>query len=71
MAFTKIENDTNIKDFPDIYNGNIDELIKKIGELETAISKKDAEIRKIKEDFRLALNALRAEYTQMFDQLNK
>lgn len=67
---THIASDTPIKEFPGYYNQDIDELIRKIDELETAISAKDAEIRSLESDFNSALKKIRAEYLALFAQLN-
>lgn len=42
--FTKIESSTQICQFPDIYNGNIDTLINEIKRLEKLIVEKDNRI---------------------------
>ena len=42
--FTKINSSTQIREFPDIYNGNIDNLINEIERLKGLISDKDNRI---------------------------
>ena len=69
MVLTPIYSYTNIHKFPEIYNGNITELENKITELENAIKDKEQEINSLKSKFKSALNSLRAEYLNMFNEL--
>ena len=70
MKLTKIENITPVRDFPKIYNGNIDELVREINRLNDIITAKDEEIRSLESDFNSALKKIRAEYLALFAQLN-
>jgi predicted nucleic acid-binding Zn-ribbon protein len=70
MKLTKIENITPVRDFPNIYNGNIDELVSEINRLNDVITAKDEEIRSLESDFNSALKKIRAEYLALFAQLN-
>ena len=70
MKLTKIENITPVRDFPKIYNGNIDELVREINRLNDVIAAKDEEIRSLESDFNSALKKIRAEYLALFAQLN-
>ncbi len=71
MALTdrKIEGTTPIKDFPQKYDGLIDDIDAEINRLNRLIEQKDTEIRELKESFNSALNRLRAEYIHMIDEL--
>ncbi len=66
----EIDGETILKEFPEKYNADNKVLVDEINRLNDIITAKDVEIQKIKSDFSSALNALRAEYTQMFSQLN-
>ena len=66
----EIDGETILKEFPEKYNADNKVLVDEINRLNDIITAKDAEIQKIKSDFSSALNALRAEYIQMFNQLN-
>lgn len=70
MKLTKIENITPVRDFPKIYNGNIDEIVSEINRLNDVIAAKDEEIRSLESDFNSALKKIRAEYLALFAQLN-
>lgn len=63
----KIEGSTPIRDFPQKYNGLIDELVDKINELEEVIAEKDAKIFKLRSDFITLSNKLKAEYASILD----
>ena len=69
-----ISSETTLKSFPAKYNADNKALVDEINRLNDIITAKNAEIQKIKRDFSDALNVLRselkAEYTQMFNQLN-
>lgn len=69
MNLNKINESTPISDFPEIYNNNINELVNEINRLNNVISAKDGEIRALKNTFQIALNNLRAEYINMFTNL--
>ena len=67
MNLTKIENTTPVREFPDIYNGNIDELVSEINRLNQQLSQKDDEIENLRISVSSALNRMRSEYIAMFD----
>ena len=69
MNLNMINESTPISDFPEIYNNNINELVNEINRLNSVISAKDGEIRALKNTFQIALNNLRAEYINMFTNL--
>ena len=69
MNLNIINESTPISDFPEIYNNNINELVNEINRLNNVISAKDVEIRTLKNTFQIALNNLRAEYINMFTNL--
>lgn len=69
MNLNIINESTPISDFPEIYNNNINELVNEINRLNNVISAKDGEIRALKNTFQIALNNLRAEYINMFTNL--
>ena len=69
MNLSIINESTPISDFPEIYNNNINELVNEINRLNNVISAKDGEIRALKKTFQTALNNLRAEYINMFTNL--
>ncbi len=68
LELTKIDYSTNIKDFPKIHNDNVDALIKKINELETTITQKDAQISTLISNFNQTINSLDAKYQALFSQ---
>lgn len=68
MELTKIYESTNIKDFPNIHNGNIDELVREINELETTIAQKDTQISTLISNFNQTINSLDAKYQALFSQ---
>ena len=70
MELTKIENSTPVREFPDIYNGNIDKLVNEINRLQQLLSQKDTEIENLRVTFNGALNRIRSEYIQMFAELD-
>ena len=65
MNLNKINESTPISDFPEIYNNNINELVKEINRLNNVISAKEGEIRALKD----MLKNLRNEYIGMFANL--
>lgn len=65
MNLNIINESTPISDFPEIYNNNINELVNEINRLNNVISAKDVEIRTLKNTFQIALNNLRAEFTNL------
>ena len=69
MTLRKIEGTTPVKNFPEIHNSNVDELVTEIDRLNQLIAQKDTEISELKSSFNSALNRLRAEYISMIDQL--
>lgn len=69
LGLTKIQDSTAVHEFPTIHNENIEKLERKIVDLEDEISEKDAKIEELKTKFNAALNALRAEYIAMIDDL--
>ena len=70
MELTKIEKSTPVREFPDIYNGNIDKLVNEINRLQQLLSQKDTEIENLRVTFNGALNRIRSEYIQMFAELD-
>ena len=70
MELTKIENSTPVREFPDIYNDNIDELVNEINRLQQLLSQKDTEIENLRVAFNGALSRIRSEYIQMFAELD-
>ena len=68
-SLTRIQDSTEVHRFPEIYNGNIESLEREIASLHTALNTKEAEINDLKTKFNSALNALRAEYIRMIDEL--
>ena len=70
MALTdrKIEGTTPIKDFPQKYDGLIDDLIAEINRLNNLISSKDTEVQNLKTQVIALQNNLRAEFGAWFDQ---
>ena len=67
MAVTKIAPSTPIREFPDIYNRNVDELVDEIDRLRGLLAEKDTEIDNIVSSMNSALNRFRAEYIAMLD----
>ncbi len=49
MELQRIENSTPVREFPDIYNGNIDKLVEEINELNAIINDKDKKIKELEE----------------------
>jgi len=70
-AFEEISSNTQVRDFPDYYNQDIAELVKRIDELSELLEEKEEKINTLKSKFNNALNALRAEYLTKFEELNK
>ena len=71
MELTKIENSTPVKNFPQIYNDNIDQLISEINGLRSTIQQRDGEIARLREDLTLTLNKMRSEYLTLIDKLKE
>ena len=71
MALTdrKIEGTTPIKDFPQKYDGLIDDLIDIISRKDAEISGLNATIESLKTDYDRKLNQMRAEYLDKMDQM--
>lgn len=70
MDLTRINDNTPVHEFPEIHNQNISELEQEIATLNAQIAEKDNTIKKLQDKFNSALNALRAEYISMFDNLD-
>ena len=68
-SLTRIQDSTTVHSFPGIYNQNIETLEQEIASLHTALNDKETEINDLKTKFNSALNALRAEYIRMIDEL--
>ena len=68
-SLTRIQDSTAVHSFPGIYNQNIETLEQEIASLHTTLNEKEAEINDLKTKFNSALNALRAEYIRMIDEL--
>jgi predicted nucleic acid-binding Zn-ribbon protein len=70
MALTdrKITGTTPIKDFPQKYDGLIDDLVAEINRLNNLISSKDTEVQNLKAQVIALQNNLRAEFGAWFDQ---
>lgn len=62
MNLERIKDSTPVREFPVIYNGNIDELVEEINDLNDIINEKDLEIKKLKKEF----YELRADLTANF-----
>lgn len=71
MNLQRINDSTPVHSFPSIHNHNIEELEGEITRLNNVIEEKDAIIAELKTKFNSALNALRAEYSAMFDKCVK
>ena len=70
MALTdrKIEGTTPIKDFPQKYDGLIDDLVAEINRLNNLVSSKDAEVQNLRSQMAVLQNDLRAYFSAWFDQ---
>ena len=69
MAFTKIAASTPIREFPDIYNHNVDELVDEIDRLRGLLAEKDREINNIVSSINAALSSISSEYQTKLDQI--
>ena len=68
---TSIKDNTPIKDFPAIYNGDMEELnvsIKSLNDSIEAIKGDNGIIKNLKEAFNSAISRIRGEYISMFDK---
>ena len=70
MALTdrKIEGTTPIKDFPQKYDGLIDDLVAEINRLNNLVSSKDTEIQNLRSQMAVLQNDLRSYFSAWFDQ---
>ena len=68
MAVTKIAPSTPIREFPDIYNRNVKELVDEIDRLRGLLAEKDKEINNIVASMNAALSSIRSEYQTKLDQ---
>ena len=70
MALTdrKIEGTTPIKDFPQKYDGLIDDLVAEINRLNNLVSSKDTEVQNLKAQVRALQDNLRSYFSAWFDQ---
>ena len=64
----KISGSTQLKDFPERYNGLISDLNVKITELEDALDKKNTEIDNLKKTITSLEANLKASFSAWFDQ---
>lgn len=72
MELKTIKNSTPVKEFPGIYNGNIDSLISEINRLNNLISSKDTEIQNLRTQLTSLQTNLKAYFSTWFDQkMNK
>jgi len=71
MTLTKIENSTPVKEFPGIYNGNINQLIIEIDRLNNLVSSKDTEIQKLKDQLATIQSGLSGYVTQQVDAIKE
>ena len=69
QALDPIDESTPVSSLPSIYNEDINELKRMIVDLHQQLENKNQEITTLKNNFNNALNALRAEYTRMIDDL--
>ena len=68
MELKTIKNSTPVKEFPGIYNGNIDSLISEINRLNNLISSKDKEIQNLRTQLTTLKTNLKADFSTWFDQ---
>ena len=68
MELKTIKNSTPVKEFPGIYNGNIDSLISEINRLNNLVSSKDKEIQNLKTQLISLQTNLKADFRTWFDQ---
>ena len=68
MELKTIKNSTPVKEFPGIYNGNIDSLISEINGLNNLISSKDKEIQDLRTQLTSLEKNLKADFSTWFDQ---
>ena len=68
MELKTIENSTPVKEFPGIYNGNIDSLISEINRLNNLVSSKDTEIQNLRTQLTTLKTNLKADFSTWFDQ---
>lgn len=68
MELKTIKNSTPVKEFPGIYNGNIDSLISEINRLNNLISSKDTEIQNLSNQLVSLKTNLKADFSTWFDQ---
>ena len=68
MELKTIKNSTPVKEFPGIYNGNIDSLISEINRLNNLVSSKDKEIQNLKTQLISLQTNLKADFSTWFDQ---
>lgn len=68
MAVTKIAPSTPIREFPDIYNRNVDELVDEIDRLRGLLAEKDTQISTLISNFNKTINSLDAKYQALFSQ---
>lgn len=64
MNLIQIGDATPVHGFPEIYNGNLNEIAEEIANLKSQLAKKDKKIEELKDKFNNALNVLRAEYLE-------
>lgn len=70
---TSLKDNTPIKDFPSIYNENLDELntsIESLNESIELIKGENGIIKNLKTAFNSAIGRIRAEYIQMFEDMS-
>lgn len=68
MTLEKINDSTPVRDFPGIYNGNIDELVSELSAKDNEINRLKNEINNLRSSFYSSLSELRAEYQALFDK---
>ena len=68
MELNKIAASTPIREFPDIYNHNVDELVDEIDRLRGLLAEKDTQINNIVASMNAALSSIRSEYQTKLDQ---
>lgn len=68
LVDNKIKGETEIREFPDIYNRMISELSGIIAEKDREIAQLKADIRRLRSDLSEGMSDIRARYESRFDQ---
>lgn len=67
MYLERIKNSTPVREFPDIYNNNVDRLVEEINELNDIINEKDEKIKELETRINKLVSVLTAKFTKEFD----